>query len=876
MKKKMVIQMIVAVFASIGWSADGTWNVTTAGNWSSATNWLNGVIANAGGIAYLTTGSGSIAVDIPVTLTQLESAQPRTVYHSSTGQLYMVQSPVIRAGPYRLRGDSFTLGSTTIGDGSEIVLTGGATFNFESGASFTNFSCVTVRDTSTLSLRMSVPLSWSDLRLEQTRLNNNSQQYVLFTPCQGTLFVGAGANAVRIGYFGPMALPSSIVREAYGTLQIAPNTNRVHMVNGAAYMDSYGRLPAWLFRMTGGDGTYNFSTYDAEFGILPYASASSNINATASSLETVYHMTGGQLEQDVQVDALNIGLTNLSFNGKTLTLGNTGTLGTLLLGKDLTDASGTLTFTGNEGLIVGNGDPVRIAPRITGPVALTILGGVDNINATGNRTLRLSNTNNAFTGGMHILVGRVMPDSTNANVFGTGDIWVHGLAGTFTEPDTANHNAFGGQLYLTGGVLTNRLYLAGQGSEGFAALRLSGNVTVASEISVTNSATIRADTNTIAALTGEIKGGSLLRLFPENSATLTLSRPMSYTGGTYIGAPQLVGSGNGLGDVRLTANATLGTGPIVNHGNLVIDRTEDWSVTSLTGTGRVVKVDARQLTFTTPVQINGATLDAGTTRLPAGTNTMGYLGGQSGLVSAGTAGTVTLAVGNDESRHSEFSGMIANGSGVVGLVKKGANTQILSGTNTYSGPTIVQAGTLKLKGYLLDDFPLMAESATLRLDAARRANTVSTNSAGFVTQWQDSSVPTLLFAQTNTLMQPTYDAAAINGLGAIRFSGGVFDNVAVTNRLSCVASNSVLEQTIYAVSQPLSYRMFDGLIGSTGGDVGIRLSNVNNWDSGFPRWGVTGNTNYAINGRVSYASFASGKPHLLRTRVASLQDIGKT
>lgn len=51
MKKSMLISVVVALFAWVGWSTDGTWNVPTAGNWSLASNWLNGVIPNNGGIA---------------------------------------------------------------------------------------------------------------------------------------------------------------------------------------------------------------------------------------------------------------------------------------------------------------------------------------------------------------------------------------------------------------------------------------------------------------------------------------------------------------------------------------------------------------------------------------------------------------------------------------------------------------------------------------------------------------------------------------------------------------------------------------------------------------------------------------------------------
>ncbi len=47
-----------------------------------------------------------------------------------------------------------------------------------------------------------------------------------------------------------------------------------------------------------------------------------------------------------------------------------------------------------------------------------------------------------------------------------------------------------------------------------------------------------------------------------------------------------------------------------------------------------------------------------------------------------------------------FSGVIQNGSGTFALTKVGSGNQILSGTNTYSGPTIISNGTLTVSGRL--------------------------------------------------------------------------------------------------------------------------------------------------------------------------------
>ena len=41
-----------------------------------------------------------------------------------------------------------------------------------------------------------------------------------------------------------------------------------------------------------------------------------------------------------------------------------------------------------------------------------------------------------------------------------------------------------------------------------------------------------------------------------------------------------------------------------------------------------------------------------------------------------------------------FSGTIQDGAGGVSLVMSGSGTQVLAGANTYSGPTLINGGTL--------------------------------------------------------------------------------------------------------------------------------------------------------------------------------------
>ena len=90
----------------------------------------------------------------------------------------------------------------------------------------------------------------------------------------------------------------------------------------------------------------------------------------------------------------------------------------------------------------------------------------------------------------------------------------------------------------------------------------------------------------------------------------------------------------------------------------------------------------------------GDVIDNGTLDLNGKTQTINGLSG-GGTVTSSVAGAITLTVGADGSGGT-FSGIIQNGAGTVSLTKTGGGTQILSGTNTYSGADDVSLGTLQL------------------------------------------------------------------------------------------------------------------------------------------------------------------------------------
>ena len=83
----------------------------------------------------------------------------------------------------------------------------------------------------------------------------------------------------------------------------------------------------------------------------------------------------------------------------------------------------------------------------------------------------------------------------------------------------------------------------------------------------------------------------------------------------------------------------------------------------------------------------------------------------------GVSGTPTLTVGDNDAT-STFAGVIKNTAGTLALIKIGSGTLTLSGTNSYSGSTLVNEGTLALVAPgSIGNSPLISVAAGATFDA---------------------------------------------------------------------------------------------------------------------------------------------------------------
>ncbi len=233
----------------------------------------------------------------------------------------------------------------------------------------------------------------------------------------------------------------------------------------------------------------------------------------------------------------------------------------------------------------------------------------------------------------------------------TGSIYDAAIAATANLPADLNGGSFTvGQLTITatGTVITN---------------------TSASAATLTIDPAFMA-TPAGSTIAGNIDGGST------GGITLT------FGSGTAAGVSSTI-SGNLLNKLALVMNQPSGT-LILSGANTYTGATTVSSGTlALTGTGSIATSSG--VTIAT-----GATLDISQT---TGGTTLSGLSGTAGTVALGSQALTLDVVGTDS-----FGGVIQDGgitAGTGGIVNKiGAGTEVLTGTNTYTGGTNVFAGTL--------------------------------------------------------------------------------------------------------------------------------------------------------------------------------------
>ena len=168
-----------------------------------------------------------------------------------------------------------------------------------------------------------------------------------------------------------------------------------------------------------------------------------------------------------------------------------------------------------------------------------------------------------------------------------------------------------------------------------------------------------------------------------NAGDLILSGPINNAGYSFVvdgSSSTTISSFSGFGDLQKTGPGTLTlTGSNSHAGGTTIND------------GMVVAGDPLALGGTgSALVMNGGTLSTGTRDV-----SVGALSGSAGslIMPASFAGVRTLTV-NQTSGTGEYAGVVRdNGDGRLAIVKSGSGTLVLTGSNAYSGGTVIANGT---------------------------------------------------------------------------------------------------------------------------------------------------------------------------------------
>ena len=340
----------------------------------------------------------------------------------------------------------------------------------------------------------------------------------------------------------------------------------------------------------------------------------------------------------------NLGSGNVTLNGGGLQWA-TGTT---------TDVSPRLNALGAGGATFDtNGNSVTLASALTGAGALT---------KSGTGTLTLSGANN-YTGGTTVNAGTLSGNTTSLQGAITNNATV-----TF---DQAANGTYAGAMDGSGGLVKSgigTLILSGantySGGTTVSVGLLSGTTT-SLQGNIVNNSEVTFDQAANGTYAGNMSGTGILT--KNGTGTLTLSGANTYSFFTTVNAGTLAG------------NTTSIQGRITNHATVIFDQAANGTYAGeMVGTGGLVKSGAGILTLSGANSYNGGT-----------TVSAGTLSGNTSSLQGAITNNATVIF--DQAINGTYAGVMG---GTGGLVKSGTGILTLSGANTYSGGTTVNAGTL--------------------------------------------------------------------------------------------------------------------------------------------------------------------------------------
>lgn len=407
-------------------------------------------------------------------------------------------------------------------------------------------------------------------------------------------------------------------------------------------------------------------------GSLSFNGATGTFNIGASTgvgTTTLLMSNGGAISSTASTAAQNV-RAPLSLQGTAFTLSNDSTTAAAVLriGDAGDTTSSSTVISGVSGNVVltlggshaGTGTTISLQNKVNGVISDGTATSLSMLKTgTGSWTLQGGNT---FTGTTTISNGTLRWASTGS--FGTGTSAVV----------LGDGNTGAGNVALLSSA---------------SSLNLTRAITVSNQ--GTGSATIGTDGGSVTiTYSGQVTMNRDTTLQAGNSGGTTFNGKLTGNGNvtaTSVGGARTMTFGGAGGANDFAGNLTVGT-----------------DLTLRLGTSGVEYIpNASNVTVNGNLRLNTTTAN--------GTETISGLNGN-GIVDTSSVGAKVLVVGSNDGSGS-FSGSLQNGTGTLGLTKTGTGTQTLSGVNTYTGATSINAGSMIVNGSLGNSAVNVAAGADL-------------------------------------------------------------------------------------------------------------------------------------------------------------------
>jgi len=393
----------------------------------------------------------------------------------------------------------------------------------------------------------------------------------------------------------------------------------------------------------------------------------------------------------------------------------------------------------------------------------------------------ISGSGGIIKDGSGILFLRQSNPYTGNTIINEGIVVTGGNTGGFGDAATA------GAMLINGGTICNStaasrpiynsITLGGNFSVGGVAGYGAGLLTFSGAMNL--GGVVRAITvNSPVTLAGVVSNGGLTK---NGLGTLTLAGASTYTGQNTIFAGTLqLGDGSSSGSLADASAIAIGPASTFhfNRTNSDTDFPNTFSGTGtvlksvaavefgLTGTNSfsgLIDIQAGKIAFANANSENGepdvniavvATLSIGGGFI-GGVATIGNLTGAGRIDPAFNAGAGTRTLQINQSTDGTFAGFVADATSgrVLALTKTGPAALTLSGTNTHTGSTIVNNGTLLINGFMSNS-PVTIQSGGMLSGTGFIGGVVNVESGGAISP--GASIGTLTISNSLTLAGTTF------------------------------------------------------------------------------------------------------------------------